>query len=81
MAAQGEYLDLIEFNLVLMELFKCVRHCFSTLSHPNCLFSPSDLADAVDLARELRQLGDTLYWTYKLLEILIQNYKTVTKFK
>lgn len=27
------------------------------------------------MARELRQLGDALYWRHKLLELLIRNYK------
>ncbi len=43
---------------------------------------PSDLAATVDhCAHELRQIGDRLYWRYKLLEILIKNYKTVTNIK
>lgn len=58
---------------------------FLNLCHMNGSFStppPSDLSAAVvDVARELRQLGDTLYWRYKLLEILTKNYKTVTKIK
>lgn len=42
---------------------------------------PSDL-DLVDIcAHELREVGDKLYWRFKLLEILIKNYKTVTKIK
>lgn len=46
-------------------------------------FSPIDpLAAAVALcALELRQRGDELYWRYKLLEILVKNYKTVAKVK
>lgn len=41
-----------------------------------------DLAAAVALcAQELRQVGDELYWRYKLLEILMKNYKTVTKIR
>ncbi|XP_070845570.1 phorbol-12-myristate-13-acetate-induced protein 1 [Chaetodon trifascialis] len=41
-----------------------------------------DLTATVDhCAHELRQIGDRLYWRYKLLQILIQNYKTVTKIK
>ncbi|XP_037548366.1 phorbol-12-myristate-13-acetate-induced protein 1 [Nematolebias whitei] len=39
-----------------------------------------DFTAAVELcARELRQAGDQLYWSYKLLEILVNNYKTVYK--
>ncbi|XP_050928767.1 phorbol-12-myristate-13-acetate-induced protein 1 [Lates calcarifer] len=42
----------------------------------------NEIAAVVDLcALELRQIGDGLYWRYKLLEILIKNYKTVTKIK
>lgn len=33
------------------------------------------------MARELRQIGDVLYWRYKLLEILIRNYKATHKIK
>lgn len=41
-----------------------------------------DLTAAIELcARELRQAGDELYWRYKLLEILIKNYKTVSKIR
>lgn len=41
-----------------------------------------DLPATVELcARELRQVGDKLYWRYKLLEILLKNYETVTKIK
>lgn len=50
-------------------------------TQPMCL-SPSDLTATVDYcAHELRQVGDSLYWRYKLLDILIKNYKTVTKIK
>ncbi|XP_040929197.1 phorbol-12-myristate-13-acetate-induced protein 1 [Betta splendens] len=39
-----------------------------------------DFTAAIDLcARELREIGDGVYWKYKLLEILIKNYKTVIK--
>lgn len=44
------------------------------------LFLSSDLAATV-VAHELRQIGDTLYWRYKLLEILIKNYETVSKIR
>lgn len=47
------------------------------LSWLNCV----RFSDLVDLARELRQFGDDLYWRYKLLEILVKNYKTVTIIK
>lgn len=47
-------------------------------AHLSCFLS-SDLAATV--AHELRQIGDTLYWRYKLLEILIKNYKTVSKIR
>ncbi|XP_074474973.1 phorbol-12-myristate-13-acetate-induced protein 1 [Sebastes fasciatus] len=41
-----------------------------------------DLTATIDhCAHELRQVGDGLNWRYKLLEILIKNYKTVTKIK
>lgn len=33
------------------------------------------------MAQELRQIGDALYWRYKLLEILIRNYKATQKIK
>lgn len=43
-----------------------------------CIFT--EYKDVVELcARELGQFGDQLYWKYKLLEILINNYKTVYK--
>uniref|UniRef100_A0A3B5RFA9 Phorbol-12-myristate-13-acetate-induced protein 1 n=1 Tax=Xiphophorus maculatus TaxID=8083 RepID=A0A3B5RFA9_XIPMA len=32
-------------------------------------------------ARELRQVGDKLYWRYKLLEMLLKNYETLNKIK
>lgn len=55
---------------------------FLNLCHLNGSPPPTDLSAAVvDVAHELRQLGDTLYWRYKLLEILAKNYKTVTKIK
>ncbi|XP_037835302.1 phorbol-12-myristate-13-acetate-induced protein 1 [Kryptolebias marmoratus] len=39
-----------------------------------------DFTAVVELcARELRLVGDQLYWRYKLLEILVNNYKTVYK--
>ncbi|XP_067340924.1 phorbol-12-myristate-13-acetate-induced protein 1 [Channa argus] len=42
----------------------------------------SELAAIVDLcAHELRQVGDEFYWRYKLLEILLKNYKTATEIK
>ncbi|XP_037609345.1 phorbol-12-myristate-13-acetate-induced protein 1 [Sebastes umbrosus] len=41
-----------------------------------------DLSATIDhCAHELRRVGDELNWRYKLLEILIKNYKTVTKIK
>ncbi|XP_071322434.1 phorbol-12-myristate-13-acetate-induced protein 1 [Trachinotus anak] len=41
-----------------------------------------DLTAVVDhCAQELRQVGDKLYWRYKLLEILIKNYKAVSTIK
>lgn len=50
-------------------------------TQPMCLL-PSDLAVTINhCAYELRQVGDGLHWRYKLLEILIKNYKTVTKIK
>ncbi|KAI4792054.1 hypothetical protein KUCAC02_033637 [Chaenocephalus aceratus] len=39
-----------------------------------------DLAATIDTcAYELRQVGDSFYWRYKLLEILLRNYHNVTK--
>ncbi|XP_059214623.1 phorbol-12-myristate-13-acetate-induced protein 1 [Centropristis striata] len=43
--------------------------------------SPDLTATVEFCALELRQVGDGLFWRYKLLEILIRNYKTVTKIK
>ncbi|XP_072227921.1 phorbol-12-myristate-13-acetate-induced protein 1 [Leuresthes tenuis] len=43
--------------------------------------SEQEVDAVVFCARELRQIGDELYWRYKMLEILIRNYKTVTQIK
>ncbi|CAN9504533.1 unnamed protein product [Ophioblennius macclurei] len=41
-----------------------------------------DVTATVDFcAHELRKIGDELFWKYKLLEILIKNYKTVAKIR
>lgn len=36
---------------------------------------------AVEVAHGLRELGDALYWRYKLLELLIRNYKAAHRIK
>ncbi|XP_075312724.1 phorbol-12-myristate-13-acetate-induced protein 1 isoform X1 [Odontesthes bonariensis] len=41
----------------------------------------SEVAAVVLCAHELRQIGDEIYWRYKMLEILIRNYNTVTQIK
>lgn len=41
----------------------------------------SDLKVTADLARELCLLGDALYWKFKLLKIVLENYKAVAKIK
>lgn len=42
----------------------------------------TDLPTADELcARELRQVGDKLYWRYKLLEMLLKNYEAVNQIK
>lgn len=52
------------------------------LSHLTSFFLSSEFASAVDLcARELRLVGDKLYWKHRLFELLIKNYKAVTKIK
>lgn len=40
-----------------------------------------ELQIAVEVAHELRQLGDALYWRYKLLELLIRNYRAAHRIK
>ncbi|XP_075312725.1 phorbol-12-myristate-13-acetate-induced protein 1 isoform X2 [Odontesthes bonariensis] len=43
--------------------------------------SEQEVAAVVLCAHELRQIGDEIYWRYKMLEILIRNYNTVTQIK
>lgn len=65
-------------------MWTCITSRKINMSYLICIFfSPSDLpaAAVVNCGKELRQVGDELYWRYRLLEILIRNYKNVTKVK
>lgn len=46
-----------------------------------CDLSSPEIPATAEVARELRRLGDALYWRYKLVEILTKNYTAVAKVK
>ncbi|TWW66436.1 hypothetical protein D4764_20G0004680 [Takifugu flavidus] len=40
-----------------------------------------EIPATAEVARELRRLGDALYWRYKLVELLTKNYTAVAEGK
>lgn len=57
------------------------REYWSYLYLSVSISAPDTTATVHHCARELRQIGDGLYWRYKLLEMLLKNYKTVANIK
>lgn len=59
---------------VLFGICVCDLDVWRDLSSP-------EIPATAEVARELRRLGDALYWRYKLVELLTKNYTAVAKVK